>query len=192
MIRNSVPVFEKKLKRSVSLALVILVFLNTMGYYLVFLGIEYRNDIRMLRLLDTSDYNPSVPITVKIPIAVPYLSDETEFTRVDGKYEHRGEYYRMVKQRYAQDTLYIICIKDNENKRIRGAMSDYVRTFAHNPIDPQSSAKLILSFNKDYIQPHIELKTSTAGWVADIIKASFYGNLVSTYSSSIIHPPERG
>ena len=179
------------LKRSFSLPLILLVFLNTIGYYLVFLGIEYKNDIHMIQKLDASEYNQLTSITVKIPIAIPYLSDDTEYTRVDGKYEYHGEYYRMVKQKYGQDTLYIVCVKDQENKRIHSAMSDYVKSFAGKSTT-HDNLKNAFSFNKDYIQHHLKLSISTFGWVLEFERKSFYNNLIPTYSPSIIHPPERG
>ena len=169
-----------------------LVLLNTVGYYLLFVGFEYRNDILMSRQLDDFQYEDSSSITIKIPIAVPYLADDTEFVRVEGKYEYHGEFYRMVKQKYAQDTLVIVCVRDQENKRIHGAMADYVKTFADKPADHQTHAKLILSFNKDYIQHKIEVKSSTAGWVSEVTPSSFCKHLIPTYTSNILHPPERG
>lgn len=156
------------------------------------MGIEYENDVHMIRKLDASDYNTSNSIIVKIPIAVPYLSDDTEYVRIDGKYEFNGEYYRMVKQKYAQDTLYIVCVKDQENKRIHGAMSDYVKSFADKPATPHGNAKLVFSFNKDYIRLHLKLTISTFGWVLELEKKSFCSNLIPTYIPTIIHPPERG
>ena len=78
------------------------------------MGLRYQNNVEMLEKLDLEDYNEAEMITVKIPISVPYASDSEEFERVDGLFEHKGEFYRLVKQRLFLDTLYVVCVKDQE------------------------------------------------------------------------------
>jgi len=180
-----------KLKKLLPIAFVTLVLLNTMGYYLVFIGMAYKNDVMVTEQLDAFEYQSSDAMTIKIPLAVPYLADDAEFIRVEGKYVYEGESYRMVKQKYSQDTLYIVCVKDQQDKLIHNAISDYVKGFTHKASDRPNNGKTILLLNKDYIQNVVELNSSTPGWMADVVKNSCYINIVATYSPAILHPPER-
>jgi len=184
-------VFPRNLKRLIPITFVTLVLLNTIGYYLVFVGMEYQNDVLVTKQLDAFEYQKSEALTIKIPLAVPYLDDDSEFIRVEGKYVYQGESYRMVKQKYARDTLFIVCVKDQQDKLIHNAITDYVKGFTDKPSDSQSNGKGILLLNKDYIQHVLELNTSTVGWMTDVEKNSCYINIIATYSAAIVHPPER-
>ena len=162
-----------------------------MGYYGVFLGLQYKNDKNMIHRLDAEDYSASETVTIKIPITIPYAMDSKSFERVDGKFEHKGEFYRLVKQRLAGDTLYVVCIKDHENKRIDEAMSTFVKTFTDKPVDQHSNAKIVVTFIKDYIQQSFTLQHISMGWTIDVVKDSSCRILESTFHTSILHPPER-
>jgi hypothetical protein len=179
------------LKKVFSILFVTLLLLNTMGYYFVFLGLQYSNDVKMARQLNAVTYEASHAVVIKIPVAVPYMADQTDFERVDGKFEHRGEFYRLVKQKYAQDTLTVICIKDQENKRIHNALSNYLANFtAESAGLPGNDIQVPITFIKDYVQ-HQLILTKSHCWQADLIQAFADNDLFPTYTASIIHPPER-
>ena len=168
-----------------------LLLLNVMGYYGVFLGLQYKNGKDMIKRIDAEKYSVSETVTIKIPIAIPYAVDSENFERVDGQFEHKGEFYRLVKQKLAKDTLYIVCIRDHENKRIDEAISSFVKTFTDKPADQHSGAKVVVSFIKDYIHPSFSVQHLSLGWATDVVKESFWNDLESSFHPSIIHPPER-
>lgn len=163
-----------------------------MGYYGVFLGLQYQNDKEMIQKLDAEDYSESETKIIKIPILIPYATDSKGFERVDGKFQHNGEFYRLVKQKLSKDTLYIVCVKDNENKIIDQAMSSFVKTFTDQPIDNSSSSKIVISFIKDYIPHTFAVRHLSFGWESDVVKESKRTILKSSFYPSITHPPERG
>jgi len=163
-----------------------------MGYYVVFLGLQYQNDLTMSKALDADIYNQSNTITIKIPVSVPYMPDHPDFERVDGQFKHNGELYRMVKQRYANDTLTIVCVRDTEYKKIDLAFADYTRTFSDTATDSKPASKVTFSFIKDYLPISFEINSATHGWVLRVTHNSHYRNLIPTFFPSIIHPPEKG
>lgn len=150
---------------------------------------EYRHDVRMSRSLDEDVYDLSRVVTLKIPLVVPYMYDNADFVRVEGKFQYMGETFRLIKQKYQQDTLTIICIKDQYARQIKDAMADYVGTFADQQPDGDGAHK-VPTFIKDYIPFHIALKTTSAGWLADIPRTVTTVYLTTRYSSIIQHPPE--
>jgi hypothetical protein len=162
-----------------------------MGYYVVFIGMQYRNDLTMARILDGNQFDDAKMLTLKIAVAIPYMTDQSEFQRVDGKFEHRGEFYRLLKQKYAKDTLTVICVRDHENERISEALSNYVKTFTDNGSDSNESPTMTVSFIKDFLPQTFSLLTLTSGWHSDIIKNGFVNDLTPTFTTSVIHPPER-
>jgi len=143
----------------------------------------------MSERLDANQYDESQAIRLEIPMNVPYLTDDTDFSRVDGVFQYKGESYRMVKQKYAKDVLTLIVIKDTENKRIADAMSDYVMSFTDTGDDGKAS--LVVSFIKDYIPQTFSIQTTSLGWSADVLANVDTNDLIPTFTVSVIHPPER-
>jgi hypothetical protein len=162
-----------------------------MGFYGVFLGLQYQNDLAMSRALDADIYDPANAITLKIPVSIPYVPDESDFERATGQFEHNGELYRKVKQRYAEDTLTVVCVKDNVHKKIDLAITDYVKTFADGSIDFKPTSKIIVTFLKDYLPVFVEINSATEGWALLLVHNPFRCNLLQSHPTSITQPPER-
>jgi hypothetical protein len=83
---------------------------------------------------------------------------------VDGEFQYEGEFYRLIKQRFYQDTLHIICIKDQQLKSIHEALTDYVKTFSDNPVDSKSGSKIKIDFIKDYLGSTTSILHESFGW----------------------------
>lgn len=179
------------MKKLLSIALIGLLLLNVLGYYGVFLGIQYHNEVSLTSRLDLNQYEESQTVTLKIPISVPYMTDQADFERVDGLFEHNGEFYRLVKQKYAKDTLTIICFKDTKNKQIHNALTDYVKTFTDQSSDQNQNSKTTISFIKDYITQSFSLANESSGWQIDVFLNSASSNFIASFTPSILHPPER-
>lgn len=178
------------MKKLQSISLIALILLNTMGYYAIFVGLQFKNDVALIQRLDDNQYDESRAVTLKIPISIPYLQDQTEFERQDGTFNYQGEYYRIIKQKYASDTLTIICFKDNESKAIQSALSDYVKTFTDNPQQDGSHAKISVTFIKDYIAQDFSIGQSASGWLSEQHYKSCTLLLQESFANSINHPPE--
>jgi hypothetical protein len=162
-----------------------------MGYYGVFLGLHLKNDLAMSKALDTDLYEQSNTVTLKVAVSIPYMLDQSDFERVNGQFEHNGELYRMVKQRYAKDTLTVVCVKDAEHKKIDTALADYVKTFTDKGTDTKQTSKTTISFIKDYLPIFFEINSATEGWVLSVQRNAYHQSLIPTFSASIVHPPER-
>jgi hypothetical protein len=162
-----------------------------MGYYGLFLGLRYQNTQQFTQRLDADNYNVAEEVLIKIPITIPYATDSKEFERVNGEFEHNGEFYRLVKQRLSNDTLYVVCIKDHTSKRINEALADYVKTFTDNPGNTSHSVNTLPNFIKDYVGNSFSIKPVSVGWSTDVNNQSPPKTLVSSFLVSIVHPPER-
>ena len=178
------------MKRTITLFLLVLFLLNVLGYYGVFVGIQLNFEKEIRSKFDREGFTSDQEITLQIPISVPYATDAQEFTRVDGEFEYQGEMYRLVKQRYASDTLYIVCIKDVTSKEIKQALTDYVKSFSDNPSSEKNTTKTVQVFSKDFIPTSTSLQSVTTGWTVGITSCT----LVEDYQSLAIQlnspPPQ--
>jgi hypothetical protein len=162
-----------------------------MGYYGLFLGLEYRNDRVMVQKLDADEYNAHETVTLKIPIAVPYVFDSPSFERVHGEFQYKGEFYRLVKQRLSKDTLHVVCVKDVQSKHLQRALTSYVETFTDKPASSTTGSNVFSNFSKDYFSPIFLLDQLSLGWSADVTQRTSPLTINSTFCSSVVHPPER-
>jgi hypothetical protein len=155
------------------------------------MGLQYHNDVQMIQKLDLDNFDRSEMVVVKIPISIPYATESEAFERVDGLFEHKGEFYRKVKQRLLQDTLHIICVKDKDRSHINNAWEKYVMTFTDNHADSQSSSKVLYNFIKDYLSRSFSILQISRGWDFEIKHRTIIIFSISEFFPSIIHPPER-
>ena len=129
-------------------------------------------------------------VTIKVPLTVPYSTDSREYSRVDGEFEHKGEVYRLVKQRLQSDTLFIVCVKDNASKEINQALEDYVKTFTDKPVSSKGNSKNIQNLIKDFLTQSISIEKQNSGWEETL---AFYliEYQYELVSSSLTGPPPR-
>jgi hypothetical protein len=179
------------LKKLTTILLVALLILNVLGYYGVFVGLQYQNERKQIQRFDTQGYDESETFTIKVPISIPYAVDQADFERVDGEFEHQGQFYRMIKQKFSHDTLHIVCIKDQQETRITQALKDYVKSFTGKSDPGKSDSKLTVSFIKDYIASSYNSGHSANGWSIKISLQGYAENLTPSFFASIVHPPER-
>ncbi len=171
--------------------MLVLFLLNVLGYYGIFMGLQVVNEKEMRALFDDDNFLLEEEITIKVPITVPYATDSREFTRVDGTFEHQGEVFRMVKQRYISDTLFIVCVKDHTSKKIKQALTDYVKTFTDKPSSEKSSTKTIQNFIKDYISCSTVLQSEESGW-NKVLTHRTSTSLFESLTIQLNSPPPKG
>ncbi len=176
------------MKRGFTIFLLGLFLLNVLGYYGIFLGLQFNNTKVLQARFDNDDYAHLQEVTIKVPITVPYQSDTREYVRVNGEFEHEGDVYKMVKQRLQRDTLYIVCVKDNTSKEINQALKDYVKTYTDKPSSEKSQTTVLQNLIKDYITTSTALQSINAGWNYDLPQGSKL-NAYESVSIQFSNPP---
>lgn len=152
------------MKKLLSIALLLLFLFNVLGYYLVFWGLRYQAFVEMNDRLETENYSAIETMTIKIPLMVPYYTDSEDYDRVRGAFEHHGDFFKLVKQKLERDTLYVVCIKDHNEKRIFNAMTNFVKLSNDLPASSQQTLKLLSSYIKDYAPTSPTNAVAHDGW----------------------------
>ena len=123
----------------------------------------------LVQRLDVDNFASSDLVIISIPMSLPYpLQQQQGYERVDGEFEYQGEYYRLVKQRLENDTLFMVCIKDHSKKKLEKVLNEY-SNHANNL--PQSANKTLDVFGKlfkDFTPNTITQITTGNGWSAAI------------------------
>lgn len=172
------------MKRGIAIILTALLLLNTVGYFGILLGLQYNNSVRLQRAFDMDSYDETKAVVVRLPLSVPY-SSETPFQRVDGTFEFKGEFYKLVKQRFVSDTLEVFLMKDDRHKEIQG---DLVR--CHDQSTSHGSIVKTLDLVKDYLLQRTDLLTYSEGWEMMLVRTPVVMNTLVSYYPLESPPPK--
>jgi hypothetical protein len=179
------------LKRIITVGVLVIFLLNAVGLYGILIGLQFTIASEANRALDEDRYSVSEAITLQVPLTIPYSLNEQDYHRVTGEFEHKGEVYRLIKQKLQGDTLYIVCIKDAKSKKINQALANYVKTFTDRPFNTkQNGSKLIYSIIKDFLNTGIEIENHSNGWRACVPYHNFSHQYLSFYFARIKYPPK--
>jgi hypothetical protein len=170
--------------------LVLVVFLfNTGGYYIFFWGLHYTASARLSDKLDKGNYSGDETYEFKIPFSIPYPIYDNGFDRAHGELEFGGEFYTLVKQKLANDTLYIVCIKNHKKEQLAKAFAEYADASndtgkSANKAGNELLSKLIKDFNGTSMPGVIHGE----GWSRNLC---FSGRILATIemADDILSPP---
>lgn len=138
------------MKKVLSVALLVVFLFNVGGYYLVFWALRAHTDRQINYRLDSNQYHEDETIEIKIRVAFPYPLQAQDFQRVDGRFEHGGEFFRLVKQKLQNDTLYIVCIRDHQTRQLVNTMHNYIELTQAVPLTGQKTWNLVSKLIKDF------------------------------------------
>lgn len=134
---------------------------------------------------------------VKLPISLPYTNDWENPTGQEGLVEEAGNFYNIVQQRYANDTLYTL-LKTNQNAKERFVdLAEQLQVFQDEQDTPKTPLNRLLKLLKDRLT--IYLPTGTNKLVSPVAVSGLsclsFGDLrLATYQIDLDHhspPPEK-
>jgi hypothetical protein len=138
------------LKRLTAIFFLLIFLFNTGGYYLAFWAIKQHAKENLLERLNASQYSKEESVVFTIPFSLPYPVSDGSYERVHGDFEYGGEYYKLVKQKLVNDTLFIVCVKDKETKHIEETLSDYSKSANNLPIGAKQAFNFLSKLFKDF------------------------------------------
>ena len=172
--------------------MLLLVYLfNLGGYTMAFRYFMYTAETGLTRQLEKNNYNNADLVAIRIPLHLPYVQNNSRFERVDGSVENNGVQYNYVKRRVYNDTLYILCLPNQQKTSLvkeKARFAGEVTDFAGSKKDKESSAKKAAPFNEYNNSIHQYQMTSPLVTGA---QTGSHGNsaLASTIKDTPEHPP---
>lgn len=169
-----------------------MVFLfNVGGYYFVFWGLTVSGDRELASKLDRDFYDDHETYLFKVRLSLPYEINQEGYQRVEGSFEHNGQFYQLVKQKLENDTLYVICIRDHEKKKVVDAFSDYAKLSNDLPTSSHKEGFNLLSkLSKEYESNTILEIIMTDGWFLSSFFADCSPTLLSGEKNVLSPPPK--
>ena len=122
---------------------------NVGGYYLVFVGLNLHADQALISKINNDSYHDKETFLFKIPMNLPYPINST-YERAFGEFEHNGEFYRLVKQKFEKDTIHIVCVKDDQKRHLKRVMADFSKRSNDIPATSNTAANLLSKLYHDF------------------------------------------
>ncbi|MFN8355172.1 MAG: hypothetical protein U0Y10_12030 [Spirosomataceae bacterium] len=175
------------------IGLLTLLLFNMLGHYPVYMGMEWSARKEMEQRLDAQDVEGQELFEVKIPMNLPYWQNMKDYERVNGRFEHNGEFYTMFKQKVQDDTLHLVCVKDREQKKLFQRLTQVVQlAFGDSQGTHQKAAKFLENLIKDYL-PLPSSLVATVVWMQESDQPTVPSYAMAPYVTSISSfspPPE--
>lgn len=129
-------------------------------------------------------------IEIKIPLTLPYPVQQKGFENIDGRFEHKGVFYKLIKQKFEQDTVHIVCVRDSDTRQLTEAFEDYVAKTNDIPTNSKNTLTLLGKFLKDYEHVQSEIVQSGNGWLSMILFRDATFNLHNAVLTRPSPPPK--
>lgn len=175
----------------IALFFLALFVLNAAGYYWLLAETRLRDHEEAQMFWQERQNAVEDLITMKIPLAVPYLQGSAEFEATSGQVKFQGEYYQLVRQKLQNDTLHVVCVRDGQAKARHQALAEFVQQFAQAGEDEEKplTGAVLKNFSKDYVSLSIRLESQVAGWVSSCCPAVCAHSEVIDLRTEISTPP---
>lgn len=150
----------------------------------------HTNDSKVNLQFDRGKYNKKDLTEIKIPLQLPYSTENTVFQRVEGSIDLHGISYNYIGRKIKNDTLYIFCIADLVKTQLVRARS--LVSQISEPGYPLSQRNLVLKFllKSEYIPAPSSLNAILFACQLSIPLISESRSTASPFKSAIIQPPE--
>jgi len=140
----------KPLKKLVSIALLLVFLFNIGGYYVVFYALRYQANLATHNRLETGRYSEEDISTIKIPMSIPYPVMEGVYHAMTEDFAYDGVFYKGIKQKIENDTLFVVCVRDACEKHIDDVMTNYQKAIHDDTAKSKQSQSLVNKLLKEY------------------------------------------
>lgn len=170
------------LKKTIAIFFLVIFLFNVGGYHVVFWALRSQAKNNLLHRLDADAYSSEDVVVLTLPVSLPYPLHDNDYERATGEVEFKGEYYQLVKQKVENDTLFMVCVKDGNQKHLQQTMNDYTNLANNLPTSAKHTMDLLSKLFKDFTStdftipsPDLFLKAENIFAVPDfaIIQQSF-------------------
>lgn len=133
----------------------------------MFWGVRQHHNHQFDSQLDANQYSNEETVELKFHIPLPYPSLQYSYERVRGRFEHNGEFYKLVKKQLQNDTLYVVCIRDTQEQDIVETMKS-VEQLANDVPSSDKDVSVFSKLLKDFEALEEPSISGTRGWVLSL------------------------
>lgn len=171
--------------RQISAVFLFITFLlYHVGYFAIYLTSWYQIEASWKEKIEENDLEGDYLQMESINLSIPYQQDQENFQAASGTVEIAGRIYRIVKQRYAKDTLHVVYVNDVDSENLKESFKKWLGSFSQKPVSEGNSKIVLSSLGKNYLPNFFEFDFSIIR--AEQVPGSHYASF--GFSPSL-HPP---
>lgn len=174
-------------------ALIILVlFLSSMeGYYLVYLGVSYRNSLDFSKKQENKQAHPAAILELKVVVNLPYQAAKAAYFPLEGNHSLSREGYRATSYRYSGDTLCIRYSRDERQHQLFSRLTEVIRFFTGYSSSNDPGHKIQVKSTRDFLsQPRCIKDLDPVNGRLSLMSL-FESNQLHLYPHAVITPPPK-
>lgn len=176
--------------RAIAIFLIGVHLMNIIGSYGIIANLENIHQRNISERLDENEFSGSSAITLRIPFSLPYSSYMENYERVSGRIEFEGHVYQLVKQKFVNDTLFIVCVKDIKLTEIKQTLQNLATSINDMPTDGKTSSKALIQQVKDFEGCGI-LSITTTWFELELLRLPFYRfSAILNFGFTLDQPPQ--
>ena len=97
-------------------------------------------------------------IMLSTPLSLPYWPDQKTFQPSSGLVRINDQFLRLIKYRYATDTLYLLLMPDEKMELLHAALRDWAISFTSIPVSKKGNVEWWKSMCRDFLQSVLSFK----------------------------------
>jgi hypothetical protein len=152
------------MRRFASITLFSLLLYHMVGYYPTYWVFRQQARQQLSQQLNGSYLEYDELFSIKIPYPqLPYaqITPNANYDNAEGVFELEGNLYQIYKQKVTQDTLYVLCVKQNTGQSIWGNLLAHCKLgLGDMPGSHQKTASFLSTLLKDYLPNEVPLPTA--------------------------------
>lgn len=161
-----------------------------MGYYPFLSLVTQQLSRNTQKKIESNIHDIGGNMIIKMPMSLPYGPDSNEYQPISGEITYQDTVYQFIKQRFYQDTLYVVCIRDYHTTEAKGKVVDYLKSLSSQNKQEDNSLKIVASLAKYFFPTTQSVYFLNAGYATNF---SFSETVASCYfydpNRDIFHPP---
>jgi len=154
--------------------MLVLYLFNLVGYPLLFDHLMDKANQKLVAKLDAVDFEESGLIEIKLPMQLPYSLGKNSYERFDGQLEWKGVVYNYVKRKITSDTLYLLCLPNEQGTKLLTAQKQYGKQLIDLPGDKKGKEPAEKKGSQSTQYKNIELNYAIFVFSVPVKQKCFY------------------
>ncbi|HEX5024267.1 MAG TPA: hypothetical protein VFV68_03300 [Agriterribacter sp.] len=154
--------------------------------------LERRNASQTSQMIESGNYSEADLVLIKVPTSFSFPVNRSEYVRCDGEIERGGAHFNYVKCKITNDTIYLLCLRNENRKKLNDARDKYAKQLGDIPSTSQkgddANGKKI-GISAEYDQQELLFTPYSVIAINDSIEHLFSSTLFHTDLDCLFHPP---
>src|SRR5690606_6502367 len=131
-----------RLKTSLSIFLLSCFAIYHFGYYALYFSYDQHLERKWEKMIYSDASIEGKEMLIEIPLSMPYMANQEEFQATNTPYEKDGKYFRVIKQRYQNDTLQMVVLPDVERRVLDKTVKKWISFLTEDDIPQDQNTSI--------------------------------------------------